>query len=80
MKPIHFCRCGYSAGDHPRTAQCSEGRQTIAVPADATPEQVQAAISNALWREMTDGAAGFAGNGTGRGSLDGRLRLTDDGA
>ncbi len=29
MKQITFCRCGYSGGDHPRTAQCSEGRQTI---------------------------------------------------
>lgn len=65
MKQIHFCRCGYSAGEHPRTAQCSEGRQTIAVPADATPEQVQAAITAALGDELSNGTAGFAGNGRG---------------
>ena len=60
MKAITFCRCGYSAGDHPRTAQCSEGRQTVKVAADATPEQVQAAIQAALAAELDEGAAGFA--------------------
>ena len=64
MKPITFCRCGHSGGDHPRTAQCSEGRRTIAMPAGATPEQVQAAIQVALADELVDGAAGFATNGS----------------
>jgi len=59
MKPIHFCRCGYSGGDHPRTPQCSEGRRTISVPVDATPEQVQAAIQAALADELREGAEQF---------------------
>ena len=64
MKPIHFCRCGHS-GDHPRTAQCSEGRQTIRVPDAATPAQIEAAIQVALGSELAEGAASFATNGRG---------------
>ena len=52
MKEIRWCRCGYSGGDHPRTPECSEGRRTISVPVDATPEQVQAAIQAALADEL----------------------------
>lgn len=63
MKQITFCRCGYSGGEHPRTAQCSEGRGTVTVTGDATAEQVQNAIKWALAAELEKGAAGFATNG-----------------
>ncbi|CAB4121251.1 hypothetical protein UFOVP154_59 [uncultured Caudovirales phage] len=63
MKEIRICRCGYSGGDHARTDKCTEGRPSLGVPADATPDQVQAAILAALARELQAGAAGFATNG-----------------
>jgi len=63
MKNVSWCRCGYSGGDHPRTAQCSEGRRTISVPADWPPEVIATAIKNALDYELEKGAAGFADNG-----------------
>ena len=59
MKPITYCRCGFSGGDHPRTERCSEGRQTIRVPDDFTPDAIDATVKAALAAELVEGAAGF---------------------
>ena len=65
MKPITYCRCGFSGGDHIRTAQCSEGRQTIRVPDGVPPESFDAIVKAALAAELDKGVAGFATNGRG---------------
>jgi hypothetical protein len=68
MKPIHFCRCGYSGGDHPRTAQCSEGRQRVPLPVVATTEHIAALVAAAREQEQAIEAQIFkrpADNGRG---------------